>query len=390
MLNLTKILLLSKQIASSLLKDEKPNALDSSELFSDKDKKEIINRLTDESEIASRLQLKTKVDSKADWKKIQSRVVVPKRTHYWQYAAAAAVVIGICTTVYVVKDNFNGSSVTEPIIVNNQIVPGGHKAILTLETGEEVNLVKDVKYTAKNLQTNGEELVYNEGSDPELNSEEVAYNFLTIPRGGQYQITLSDGTHVWLNSESKLKYPVRFVQGETRIVELLYGEAYFDVSPSTMHEGAKFEVINKAQSVEVLGTEFNIKAYKDEVTVYTTLVEGQVKVRSQGLVEDLVPNQQSKLNTETHTIDVSQIDVYNEIAWKDGVFSFEDKSLKDIMTVLSRWYDIDVVFETKSLESERFVGVLKKNYSIETILSIFQKANIINGFEINNKSVIIK
>lgn len=278
----------------------------------------------------------------------------------------------------------------DPIIVNNQIVPGDDKAILTLETGEEVNLDKDVPYTAENVQSDGENIVYNEASDPESTAKEIAYNFLTVPRGGQFQLTLSDGTHVWLNSDTKLKYPVRFKVGEPRVVELLYGEAYFDVSPSTMHKGAKFEVINKAQSVEVLGTEFNIKAYKDEVTVYTTLVAGRVKIRTQELVQDLVPNQQSQLNTANRTIDVSQVDVYNEIAWKEGIFSFDDKSLKDIMTVLSRWYDIDVVFETKSLESERFVGVLKKNYSIETILSIFQKANIINGYEINNKSVIIK
>ncbi|MBQ4915098.1 FecR domain-containing protein [Maribacter sp. MMG018] len=381
---------MSKQIAASLLKDEKPNTLDSSELFSDQEKEEILDRLTNESEIASRLHSKAKINSKEDWKILQSKIDAPRKTYYWRYAAAAAVVIGMFTAVYVLKDDFLNDDVAKPIIVNNQIVPGDNKAILTLETGEEVNLVKDVKYTAENLQTNGEEIVYKESSDPELTKEEIAYNFLTIPRGGQFQITLSDGTHVWLNSESKLKYPVRFIEGGTREVELLYGEAYFDVSPSTEHKGARFKVINKSQSVEVLGTEFNIKAYKDEVTVYTTLVEGKVKVRSQELAQDLVPNQQSKLNTTTNVIDVHQVDVYNEIAWKDGVFSFEDKSLKDIMTVLSRWYDIDVVFEKKSLESERFVGVLKKNYSIETILSIFQEANIINGFEIDTKSVIIK
>ncbi|SHI86669.1 FecR family protein [Pseudozobellia thermophila] len=390
MLNLTKILSLSKQIAASLLKDEKPEALDSSELFSDDEKEEIINRLTDESEIASRLHLKAQIDRKADWEKIQSNLALPQKTNYWPYAAAAAIVLGICTTIFVSKGGFSATDMADPIIVNNQIVPGDDKAILTLETGEEVNLDKDVPYTAENVQSDGENIVYNEASDPESTVKEIAYNFLTVPRGGQFQLTLSDGTHVWLNSDSKLKYPVRFKVGEPRVVELLYGEAYFDVSPSTMHKGAKFEVINRAQSVEVLGTEFNIKAYKDEVTVYTTLVEGQVKVRTQELVQDLVPNQQSQLNTANRTIDVSQVDVYNEIAWKEGIFSFDDKSLKDIMTVLSRWYDIDVAFEEKNLESERFVGVLKKNYSIETILSIFQKANIINAFEINNKSVIIK
>ena len=389
MLNFYRILSLSKQIASSLLKDEKPNALESSDLFSDEDKNDIIIRLTNESEIASRLHLKTNIDSKADWNKIQSNIAVTKKTYYWQYAAAA-IFIGFCTTLYVIKNSSLNNNVNESVIVNNQIVPGNSKAILTLETGEELELVEDVKFIAENVQSDGENIMYNNVSVSEVNSEKIAYNFLTIPRGGKFQITLSDGTHVWLNSDSKLKYPIQFIEGETRVVELLYGEAYFDVSSSTLHKGSRFEVINKAQSVEVLGTEFNIKAYSNETTIYTTLVEGKVKVHSQEKTKNLVPNQQSKLNTETDVIHINQIDVYNEIAWKDGVFSFDDKSLKEIMIVLSRWYDIDVKFEDKSLETERFVGVLKKNYSIEKILTIFQKANIINGFEINNKSVIIK
>ncbi|PNW29879.1 FecR family protein [Formosa algae] len=315
---------------------------------------------------------------------------MPRKTYYWQYAAAAVIALGLMTTIYFSQNNDLNRNDISPIIVDNQIEPGIDKAILTLESGETIQLVKDVKYKAKNLQTNGEELVYDEDANTEINPEAIAYNYLTIPRGGQFKITLADGTQVWLNSESKIKYPIHFIPGETRVVELVYGEAYFDVSSSTKHHGARFQVVNTAQTVEVLGTEFNIKAYKDESSVYTTLVEGKVLVRSEGVVQNLIPNQQSKLQTSTNTLAVSQIDVYNEIAWKEGVFNFEDKSLKDIMTVLSRWYDIDATFETKSLETQRFNGALKKNYSIETILSILQKANIINGFEIHKKSVIIK
>ncbi|WP_299778989.1 FecR family protein [uncultured Formosa sp.] len=390
MVKFNKIIILSKQITSSLLRDEKPKALETSDVFSEQEKEDILKRLTDKSAVESRLDLKTKIDTKADWNILKSKLVVPKKTYYWHYAAAAAVVLGLVTTTYFLKEHGLNKNLNSPIIVDNQIEPGVDKAILTLESGETVALVKDVKYAAQNVVTNGEEIVYQDDNTTESATQDVAYNYLTIPRGGQFQVTLSDGTHVWLNSESELKYPVHFIKGQPRLVELMYGEAYFDVSPSTKHNGATFQVITKQQTIEVLGTEFNLKAYKEEVNVYTTLVEGKVKVSSEHRTKNLVPNQQSNLNIETNALAITDVDVYNEIAWKEGIFNFENKPLKDIMTVLSRWYDIDVTFEKKDLENQKFIGSLKKNYSIESILTILQTADIINAFEINKKSVIIK
>ncbi|WP_158850662.1 FecR family protein [Algibacter sp. L1A34] len=390
MMNFKKIIILSKQIASSLLKDKSAKELETSNLFSEEEKEDILKRLTEEDKIESRLHLKSKIDSKADWQIIKSKLVMPKKTYRWQYAAAAAIVLGVLSSTYFLKGNSLGNNINAPIIVDNQIEPGIDKALLTLESGEVVELVKGVKYEAEYLKTEGEELVYQENLKKQVVEEEISFNYLSIPKGGQFQITLEDGTHVWLNSESKLKYPVYFIKGNPRLVELVYGEAYFDVSPSTNHNGAKFQVISKGQNVEVLGTEFNIKAYQDEVNIYTTLVEGKVEVSFGEIKENLIPKQQSILNIENNVFAIAHVDVYNEIAWKDGVFNFENKTLKDIMMVLSRWYDIDVAFEKKDLETQKFIGALKKNYSIEKILTIFQKANIINSYEINKKSVIIK
>lgn len=391
MMNFKKIIILSKQIASSLLKDKSAKELETSNLFSEEEKEDILKRLTEEDKIESRLHLKSKIDSKADWQIIKSKLVMPKKTYRWQYAAAAAaIVLGVLSSTYFLKGNSLGNNINAPIIVDNQIEPGIDKALLTLESGEVVELVKGVKYEAEYLKTEGEELVYQENLKKQVVEEEISFNYLSIPKGGQFQITLEDGTHVWLNSESKLKYPVYFIKGNPRLVELVYGEAYFDVSPSTNHNGAKFQVISKGQNVEVLGTEFNIKAYQDEVNIYTTLVEGKVEVSSGEIKENLIPKQQSILNIENNVFAIAHVNVYNEIAWKDGVFNFENKRLKDIMMVLSRWYDIDVAFEKKDLETQKFIGALKKNYSIEKILTIFQKANIINSYEINKKSVIIK
>lgn len=311
----------------------------------------------------------------------------PVRRFYWRYAAAAFLV-GVLISSYFFKENlFNTQQDSNPIIVNNNIEVGTDKATLTLEDGSEIVLEKGQTYISKNLSSNGEELVYSTLSETK---PEIAYNYLTVPRGGQYFIKLSDGTQVWLNSESKLKYPVAFVEGETRKVELLYGEAYFDVSPSTEHQGAKFKVLTAIQEVEVLGTEFNIKAYEDENSIYTTLVEGKVAINASNNQKILKPKEQFIFNKLNNNMLVSEVDVYSETAWKKGLFSFKNKTLRDIMTVLSRWYDIDVLFEDKNIEDIQFKGVLSKNQNIEDILTLIKNTNFINAYEIKNNTIILK
>jgi ferric-dicitrate binding protein FerR (iron transport regulator) len=327
---------------------------------------------------------------------------------WFKYAAAAILVVSLG---YFFKDslftnNQQPTTNNQPIIVNNQIKPGEDKATLTLENGEEVTLTKGTQYQTQNASSNGEEIVYRRDASrlkPETNT-------LTIPRGGQFYIKMSDGTQVWLNSESQLKYPVSFTDGESRQVELVYGEAYFDVSPSTEHNGSVFKVFNNNQEVEVLGTEFNIKANKDETNVYTTLVEGKVAVTplvmssralpesqntfgdegsKRSLTRDLTPDQQSSLNINTGNLTIAPVDVYYEVSWKDGIFNFKNKSLKDIMRTLSRWYDMDVVIKNKDLESVTFTGALGKSQPIEEILSAIQ-STVINNYEIHDKTIIIE
>ena len=323
-------------------------------------------------------------------KKVQNnkRTTIKKKS-IWKYAVAA-VFIGFITTSYIFRTNniLNTPQDDALEIVNtvNTIVPGTDKATLTLEDGSLMVLEQGTSFKIKNANSNGQEIVY---KNVKSKASAIKYNYLTILRGGQYSVQLSDGTQVYLNSESQLKYPVHFIEGETRKVELVYGEAYFDVSPSTEHKGAKFKVINNAQEVEVLGTEFNINAYKDDPNIYTTLVEGKVVVANNDSKQSLVPNQQFKLNTETNNFSVTKVDVNEFISWKDGVFQFVNKPLKDIMKVLSRWYDVDIIFENKDLESLEFIGTLNKNQSIEEILSIMT-SNSINNYEIKDKTIILK
>lgn len=303
--------------------------------------------------------------------------------------AAASVVVFISIAVFFNK-NKSAETIAPNIIVDNPIKIGTNKATLTLEDGSVVVLEKGQKFRSNNVESTGEELVYKPENTKTANA---SYNFLTIPRGGEYYVKLSDGTEVWLNSESKLKYPVAFVEGDVRKVELLYGEAYFKVSPSTKHQGAKFQVVTGLQEVEVLGTEFNIKAYQDEDVIFTTLVEGKVSVNETGSQlqkEILKPSEQLALNKLDKSRTVSEVDVYSEIAWKKGLFSFKSKSLVDIMKVLSRWYDVDIVFEDKNLETIQFKGVLSKNQNITEILNLIKNTNFIKAYEIKHNQIIIK
>ncbi|WP_111307478.1 FecR family protein [Confluentibacter sediminis] len=326
-------------------------------------------------------------DDKALNKVKMSIVKHKKASRYsiWKYAVAAAVAI-----LFAFGYLFNDSKMlldNKPVIVNNQIKTGIHKATLTLEDGSQVVLGKGTDYKSQNVQSNGEALMYVTG---QTENAHVSFNTLTVPRGGQFQIALADGTQVWLNSESQLKYPITFIDGESRNVELIYGEAYFDVSHSTEHGGSNFKVIHNQQEIQVLGTKFNIKAYKDEASIYTTLVEGKVAISTPSERKILLPNQQAILSNVNNKIVVSDIKVKDEIAWVNGEFIIKHKSLKTIMKELSRWYDMDVVFKEKSLEDVKFVGVLGREQDIVQILNTIKELGVINGYEITNKQVILK
>ena len=307
-------------------------------------------------------------------------------TSYTFYAVAASFVLFFGAMLFLLNTNLFSEEETV-VIAEQPILIGSDKALLTLENGETISLEKGKSYESKNANSNGESLVY---QYKESKEKAITYNFLTIPRGGQFFVQLSDGTKVWLNSESKLKFPVTFKPGESREVELVYGEAYFDVSSSKNHKGAHFNVLTNKQNIEVLGTQFNIKAYQDEKSIYTTLVEGKIQFQFKENVQVLKPNEQIVLNLENEKTTSELVAVQHEVAWKDGIFSFKEKNLKEIMKVLSRWYDVDVVFENKSIENLSFKGVLGKEQSIEEILSAIKSASLINSYQIKNKTIYLK
>jgi len=323
-------------------------------------------------------------------KKEKSFVYRLKTNWVYKYTAAAILIGFICTAIMFKNRTINPNRTdTEHIVDQKSIIkPGVDKAVLTLEDGSQVVLENGNTFSKSNMSSNGQEIIYNANTDKQ---EEVKYNYLTIPRGGQFNIKLSDGTKVWLNSDTQLKYPVMFINGTPRKVELVFGEAYFDVSPSAEHNGSNFIVVNNYQEVEVLGTEFNIKAYLDESKVYTTLVEGKVSVNMNNSVSKyLTPSQQLTFNKETNSNTIRVVDVFDEISWRDGVFSFDNKSLKEMMVVLARWYDVEVIFKNQSIEKEEFVGIMRKNQDIKDILTNIKNFGIIKNYRIYDKTIILE
>lgn len=346
--------------------------------------------------------LKPNAETKYLWKKISAELDLKtdnytKQKSVYRFVAVASIAMFIAYGYYVNQDQLDIEYETSSFVsAPKTIITGTDKAILTLDDGSEIALGKGTDYQTKEAHSDGTQLVYKSELstgdivyNDTLKKAKISYNYLTIPRGGQFLVQLPDGTKVWLNSDSQLKYPVHFIEGKTRHVELAYGEAYFEVSPSGKHKGAKFKVINHAQEVEVLGTEFNIKAYRDETNVYTTLVEGKVAVNALNKSKTLIPGEQLNLNLFDNSMESASVDVYRVISWKDGVFSFKDKPLRDIMTVISRWYDIDVIFDDNALEKITFKGSLDKKLSIEEILSIITGTTNMH-YEIKNKTIILK
>ena len=333
----------------------------------------------------------TKYDLQMAKSKIRKRIIlIEKRSkleRYKKVAFAASIILLVGISL------FNQFYFNETIIIRDPIVIGTDKAVLTLENGDQVILEKGQKFQNKTLNSNGKELSYSIKSRSSSNfvDEKIASNFLTVPRGGQFSLNLEDGTKVLLNSDSKIKYPVKFIKGEKRQVELLYGEAFFDVSSSKNNNGSEFIVSTKTQKINVLGTKFNVKSYSEDDIITTTLVEGKVKVENGENQILLFPNQQSKVDSNSAIIDVSDVDVSQQISWIKGLFSFNDTSLENIMHILSRWYDLEFIFKSANQKNFIFSGILERTKSIEDILFIIEKTSSSNeiNFEINNKTIII-
>lgn len=266
----------------------------------------------------------------------------------------------------------------------HDIAPGGNKAVLTLADGSKI-VLNDAKNGVLASQGNLSisknkegQVVYQVLENKNSNQKDEVYNTITTPRGGQYQINLPDGTKVWLNAASTLKFPLAFNKNERRVE--LTGEAYFEVNPlaSSKIKSGKVPFIVKSQSqeVEVLGTHFNVNAYSDEIDTRTTLLEGSVKIVQRGSQNSklLKPGQQSVVDK---TITISNVDADQAIDWQKGYFSFDNESVESIMRKISRWYNVDVEYKD-NIRYRKFAGRISKFENVSQILRIMEKTKVIH------------
>ena len=295
------------------------------------------------------------------------------------WAAAAAAVLVASFFIWRTNMDQPVQSSAAPV----EILPGGTKATLTLADGKVITLdaVANGDIAAEGdvqvIKRDGT-LQYNGAND----NAEIAYNTIQTPRGGKYQLVLSDGTLVWLNAASSLRFPVAFNNKE-RLVELK-GEAYFEVKKGER----PFRVsLQNGSLIEVKGTAFNVNAYNDEALMKATLVEGKINFLMQGKTHSLFPGQQIRVAYEQPEMQViDDVDVEQEIAWKNDLFIFKGMDVKSIMREISRWYDIDVVYRAK-LNPETFSGIVSQKSNLSQVLKIMEEGGV--RFAIEGRTIVV-
>lgn len=360
---------------------------------------ELFEKLTDETLINQQLEVFSAVEHDKAWGKIAGTTGFKKTTsipfklkQLFPYAAAVVLLltVGIGLNRYILKKTTN-----KPLALHKpDILPGSNKAVLTLANGSKIilndagngKIARQQNIVINKTQTG--ELIYNvDGSfktarQPKL-ADIIAMNTLTTPRGGQYEVVLPDGTKVWLNAASSLRYPTSF-SGNERRVELT-GEAYFEVAKNAAQP---FFVKTTSQTVEVLGTHFNINSYSDEVSTKTTLLEGSINVtNTSGMpLVKLKPGQQAigtingmKVNTAA--------DVEEAVAWKNGKFMFKNTDLPTIMRLLSRWYDVDVEYQG-TIAEKHYRGRISRNVPVSQVFEILKTSGV--NFTIIGRKIIVK
>jgi transmembrane sensor len=321
----------------------------------------LFEELTDEKNIESTLQWYRKIDTEAALKKAKERIGFQRKNHFsaGKILLYAAMVVLIAGTIFFVYDQRKDG--TASAVVKNDVAPGSNKAVLTLSDGRKIILDSTgvgvlVADGAMKVTQQGGVVKYDSGALA-ADSQALSFNTINVPRGGQFKIILSDGTGVWLNSESELRYPVQFAHDKREVA--LKGEGYFEVQPLTSPltpllkergEAAKkvsFSVNINGARVEVLGTHFNVHAYDNEEGRIVTLVEGKVRVKPEAgsrKPEELKPGEKAVI-TGDGKITVNKVDTEEATAWKGGKFYFKDATIKTIMQQLQRWYDVDVAFQ---------------------------------------------
>ena len=328
-----------------------------------------------------------------------SRVTTPviameHRRRYIRQLAAAAVVLAVIGGAYVwfrqpAQQEVAATTTTQPV-KQNMVVPGGYKATLTLADASTIDLGDAQNGT---LPKQGNTLLSKPASGQleyasQGNDKEILYNKITTPRGGQYKVVLPDGSKVWLNAASSLRFPIAFA-GDERSV-LLTGEAYFEINPASGGNGQRlpFTVNVNGVKVSVLGTHFNVMAYNDEAAIQTTLLEGAVKVSNDNASGLLKPGQQALVQDGKIKV-VNATNAESTVSWKNGFFDFDNGAdLPTVMRQISRWYDVDIVYG-QPIPQRKFEGKISKDEKIADLVKLLETNNIHLRVDENKRQITV-
>jgi transmembrane sensor len=350
-----------------------------------------INKITDEQlnenfKVPGAENLLKRIRITAGIDKLDTRHIILWR---WIGSIAASVIL-ISAVISFANRYYLGNhqvAVVKPF--KNDIPPGSNKAILTLGNGHKI-ILADAKNgqladdaNTKITKAKDGRLIYNTtANSAQAEQQAIDYNTISTPNGGQYEVVLPDGTKVWLNASSSLRYPTRFM-GNERKVEL-WGEAYFEVAHN---KAMPFKVKTVKQEIEVLGTHFNVNAYTDEPATKTTLLEGSVKITAANTQSVVIkPNQQALLNSDG--FNVHEVDADEFIAWKNGYFEFSEENLGSIMRKISRWYNVEIVYTDEGLENQVFSGSISKYKNVSQVIKLLELTSVAN-FNIQGNRIII-
>lgn len=380
--------LLFKKLSSTISEKEQKEL--SEWINQDKEHSEITSRILSESRLKSKINSHSQYDTNLAYEKFLGKITKTRKirmvSHALRIAASIAILITISVLVY------NNVKTLDKYDYAKKIEPGEKKALLILADNKHVNLTEEETSKIETYQTiiNNElgQIEYKEKEEP---GEEVSlkYNTLVISKGREYQLVLSDGTKVFLNADSKLKYPEKFL-GDERRIYLESGEIHLEVA----HNKSKpFIVETKDYHVNVLGTTFNMSHYDNDQMVHTTLVEGEVEISSiTGTMDKkirLKPEQQLVFNKRDLSTEVKKIDTELYTAWTKGYLIFENETLDNIFKKLERWYDLDVFFAQQNTSDKTFSGRLPKFEDFNVILEMLETIDDVE-FDVNEKTIVIK
>ena len=324
----------------------------------------------------------------------QKNNVIPMRRRWRLPAAAAAVALIILAsaTFLFFSSKYPQQQLTAVKQVKKKpktdFAPGGNKAVLTLADGSAIVLDSAVNGTISNqgkikvVKLDNGLLAYSINGQQVTENDAAFFNTISTPRGGQYQVTLSDGTRVWLNAASSIRFPVMFA-GKERKVEIT-GEAYFEVAKNKQ---MPFKVKANSSEIEVLGTHFNVNAYNDEAATRTTLLEGSVKIKKDNYSALLVPGQQSQVNKNGEIKVVNNADIEEVVAWKDGLFILKKADIPSVLRQIARWYDVDIVYKG-NVPAGRITGDMPRNMKLSKMLEVMELVGV--HFKIEDNKVLVE